>query len=466
MRVLIATHFFAADQVGGTEVLTLGLARQLQAAGHDVAVICADDWETAPDSQVRISDDMVQDIPVRRLHFNWMKAPDVFRYLYDNPAAEELTAAYIDEFQPDILHVTSCYSLSGSIVSAARSRGVPVVLTATDFWFVCGRNTLLRSDQTLCCGPVTAWDCTQCMLAGTKIFRLSSRLLPERVAKAGFGALGRRSFVTRRRGLRGMHGNWDERSATLRRFLNEVDLIVTASEYVHQRLIAFGAPAERIVTSAYGLDSSWAAGYSRKTSSPVVRFGFIGQAIPMKGVHILLRAVAAVDRSVDFTLKVYGNLDKDQEYGARLRAIAGEDPRIQFCGTFPNEDMGRILTSIDVLVVPSLWYDFPLVIPSAFATHTPVIATDLPGMNEMVEDGASGFLFERGNWRQLAAILRRLAMQPEMATCLAAGVPAVKSDRQMVAEYVEHYRSLLQGAGAVEALPVGAHAELLERAWE
>jgi glycosyltransferase involved in cell wall biosynthesis len=252
--------------------------------------------------------------------------------------------------------------------------------------------------------------------------------------------------------LRGLHGDWNERAANLRRFLNEVDLIVTASDHLRRRLIEFGAPAERVVSSAYGLDSSWAAGHTTKTPGPALRFGFVGQVIPMKGVHILLRAVAAVDRNIDFQLMVYGNLDKDQEYGARLRAIAGEDPRIQFCGTFPNEDMGRILTSIDMLVVPSLWYDFPLVIPSAFATRTPVIATDLPGMNEMVVDGSTGFLFERGDWRQLAALLQRLAASPETARALGAQIPDVKSDRQMAAEYARYYSSIIGSAGSPKEL--------------
>jgi hypothetical protein len=60
----------------------------------------------------------------------------------------------------------------------------------------------------------------------------------------------------------------------------------------------------------------------------------------------------------------------------------------------------------------------------------------------MVTDGISGFLFERGNWRQLAEQLE-VSTPPGLVTALAEGISDIKSEREMFIEYIEIYRPLL-----------------------
>ena len=80
----------------------------------------------------------------------------------------------------------------------------------------------------------------------------------------------------------------------------------------------------------------------------------------------------------DVELKIYGGLEDYPQYVAAARAAAG-DPRITFCGTFANQEIGRVFAGIDVLVVPSVWYEnTPLVISSAQQAGCPVIASDMP----------------------------------------------------------------------------------------
>ena len=71
-----------------------------------------------------------------------------------------------------------------------------------------------------------------------------------------------------------------------------------------------------------------------------------------------------------FQVVIYGNVDKVPEYGAQLRALAAELPNLTFGGTYAHEQSAAIFAGLDVLVVPSLWYDFPLIIYEAFATNT------------------------------------------------------------------------------------------------
>ncbi len=444
MRVLIVTHFFSENQIGGTETLTLSLAQSLQAKGHTVQVICAEDWDNAGSHKISTSEDVFQDIPIKRLHFEWRRAPDVFGYLYNNPEVETYFSAYLDEFQPDVVHITSCYSLSASVIQAAHKKQIPIVLTATDFWFICARNTLLQSDGTLCTGPESAWKCAQCMLSDAKVYRLPNQFLPEAIMEATFRAVGQIPMLTRQRGLRGMHGDWDGRFNFLRDALNKVDCIVTASSLVQGMLAQYGAPSERIIFSAYGFDTSWAEDYQDKAPSDRLRLGFIGQIIPMKGVDLLIDAVLSLDERLPVELKIYGNLEKAPEYGQLLLDKAAGDRRIVFAGTFPYDAIGRVLAEMDLLVVPSTWYDFPLVIPSAFATRTPVIATNLAGMNDLVQHEENGLLFERYDVAGLAAQIERLIETPSLRTVLREGIAPVKTADMMTDEYLSIYTTVLE----------------------
>ena len=446
MRILIATHFYPPNHVGGTEVLTRSLARSLSEAGHQVQIVCAEDWASAMDYRIVETDDLIDDVPVRRFRFNWTKAPDVFRYLYDNPEVADHFGQLIDSFKPDLVHVTSCYTLSASILDVARRRGLPIVLSATDFWFLCARNTLVRSDDSLCDGPESPWLCARCMASQAKVYRWPRRLFPEAMVKLFLNSISRLSWFSNQPGLRGFTGDWETRLRYMETARSLVDYTVTASDQLRDLFISYGMPSDRIVQLSYGLDTSWAEGQRTKTPSDRLRIGFIGQILPAKGPDLLLKAIAHLPRELPLEVKIYGDLSKSPHYGETLKQLAADDPRITFPGTFENDLMGRVLSEIDVLAVPSTWFDFPLVIPSAFATGTPVLTTNLPGMNELVTDERSGLLFDRHDWKGLAAAIQRLIDEPDLLSRLRAGVPRVKTVQEMTTEYLNIYTALLAGS--------------------
>jgi glycosyltransferase involved in cell wall biosynthesis len=445
MQVLLITHFFPPGHLGGTEILTLGLAKSLQAAGHSVQVVCCEDWATAPSYKIEHTDDIFQGVPVWRLHFNWTKAPDVFRYLYNNPEVEEHLVGFLGQIQPDVVHITSCYSLSASVISAAHRLAIPIVLTATDFWFLCARNTLLRGDDSLCSGPENPWKCARCLVENAKIYRWSRKILPEGTLATFLLALGRYPYLARRRGLRGMLGNWEERMSFLSQSLDKAGRIITASRFLKDLFVNYGVAPGKIDYSAYGLDTSWVKGHETKTPSAPLRIGFIGQILPFKGPDLLLRALTNLRPDLPIQVKIYGDLAKTPDYGKRLEELAAGDPRVSFLGTFANGRMGEVLSEIDVLAVPSTWYDFPLVIPSALATKTPVLATNLPGMNELIHHNRNGLLFERYDWLGMAKQIQRLFDEPSLLGELRSRIAPVKTLAQMADEYLAIYASSLNG---------------------
>lgn len=441
MKILFVTLFYPPAHFGGTETYTHGLAKGLQQRGHSVQVLCAENWGKGKSYWNGATDDLYEDVPVRRLHLNWTKAPDVNSYLFYNPLVEELVNEYLTEWKPEIVHVTSCQTLSASVIAAAKQAGLPVVVSLTDFWFMCPRVTLMRGNGDMCDGQVEAWECIRCLMQGSKMDRWSKALLPESVNPPILLELSRQSWLTQLPGLRGMALDINHRRRVLHDALELADRLLIASEAARNLFqgAGFSMPIEIV---PYGHDLGWLGAYSGKTRSDEIRFAFVGQLGLMKGPQLLIEAYRAMNSRRPTRLLMYGDLQKDPEFTQHLSALARDRGDIEFRGTYPHNESARIFSEIDVLVVPSLWYDYPLIINEAFATGTPVIASDLGGMRELVTHRRNGLLFQRGNIQDLTRQLESIANEEGMVTELQGGIPQVRRMGDAVAEMLAIYESM------------------------
>jgi glycosyltransferase involved in cell wall biosynthesis len=200
------------------------------------------------------------------------------------------------------------------------------------------------------------------------------------------------------------------RSEHIEKRINQVDKVLVATQFMAERLRSFGVEPKRICHVPFAIDTTLIKGVSEKGSRRELRVGFIGTLSHHKGAHVLIEAVRLLPPRVPLKVRIYGAQHQFPEYARTLRELAGNDPRVEFCGTFPNSEIGDVLFELDVLVVPSLWYEnSPLVLHSAQAAKVPVVATNVGGLSEMITDGENGFLFERGNARALSSIIQLLS---------------------------------------------------------
>ena len=96
-----------------------------------------------------------------------------------------------------------------------------------------------------------------------------------------------------------------------------------------------------------------------------------------------------------------------------------------------------------LLVVPSIWQEnAPLVIQEAFLAKTPVIASRIGGIPELVQDHRNGLLFEPGNPLDLYNKIRMIIDTPDYINKLKENIPAVKSIEEDSLELEKIYRSL------------------------
>jgi len=100
---------------------------------------------------------------------------------------------------------------------------------------------------------------------------------------------------------------------------------------------------------------------------------------------------------------------------------------------------------VDIVVMPSLWYEnSPNIILECFAHRTPVIASNLGGMAELVQHDENGLLFSPGNTQDLANQIQRLLDEPDVVRRLQAGIPPVKGLSQEIDELESIYADIIR----------------------
>jgi glycosyltransferase involved in cell wall biosynthesis len=365
MRVTYIVHQYLPDHVGGTELYTHGLARRALAHGHDVTVLTyretssnrTDDFVTTPRT--------LDGVPIRELSHNLGVAPIIALAEYDNPTTTEWISEQVRDLQPDVVHVTHAMKFGVGAVEAPRLLGVPVVVTLTDFWFLCPRHTLLTWDGRLCDGPADWRACAMCV---RDLHGVDARRAEDQAVQA--------------------------RAHRLRDALARADRVIALSPFMIRMLATNGFVVGGIAVIPHGLEPDTlrheGGGGDRGRAEPrrsgVTRFVFIGTLVTSKGAHVVIEALRRCG-TLDAELVVHGD---GPERETLLRHAAG-DSRITFAGSFPPEEFGRVVASADYVLAPALWYENePLVVKAALHLGVPVIVSDLGTLPDMV-DGSNGW---------------------------------------------------------------------------
>ena len=442
MRILFAAHQFFPEHYAGVETVTLSLAREFGARGHEPYVLAPK--RSIPGNDIEpgeVEDYEFAGVPVRRVGRPKEGLSRPYRLDYENEVMAQRTREYLLEVEPDIVHAEHFQGLSASVIPAIKALGVPLVYTATDFWTFCPVVDLRRHDGVMCRGPEIS-HCIRCIASrypGTRM-KQAIDLTPPAALKAA-GALSGTGLSKLFRPLRQV-GALQERPGYIREKMEQVDHIIVYTHLMRQLLLANGIGAGKIEVSHYGIDTSGIRREDRPFTPPL-RVGFVGTLAPHKGCDVLIRAFRDLPPGMDATLDIYGNLERFKPFVGELRDLAGDDGRIKFVGPFSREQVGDVLSGMDVLVVPSRWYENgPGVIFEAFAAGIPVVATDLGGMSEFVGHEENGLLFGLEDAHDLANQLRRLVEEPGLIERLRAGIGPVKTVQENVDELEALYVGL------------------------
>ena len=292
------------------------------------------------------------------------------RTVWNRQSYRELLALIRRE-KPVLMHCTNTFPLiSPAAYSAAKAEGVAVVQSLHNYRLMCPKATLVRDGQ-------VCEDCVGRLFAMPAIRHKCYR--ENRLATATLAGMTtfHRLFCT-------LHRN--------------VDRFIALTEFGRRKFLQAGFSAERFAVKPNFVSPE--LGMAEGTGGYAV---FVGRLSTEKGIDTLLTAWA--QNPALLPLKIVG----DGPMAEVVRAAAETDPRITWMGGRPAAETQQIIGDAALLVFPSVWYEgLPKTIIEAFSRGTPVVASQLGAMTELIDDDRTGLLFEAGNSFELAAMVLRL----------------------------------------------------------
>jgi glycosyltransferase involved in cell wall biosynthesis len=139
---------------------------------------------------------------------------------------------------------------------------------------------------------------------------------------------------------------------------------------------------------------------------PGISAVFVGQIVERKGLDVLLAALSSEVSYV--SLRVIGDGIMRQACERQVKTLGLED-RVEFEGVLPANVIPERIARADVLILPSRWDGWGIVVNEALAAGVPVIVSDRCGAADVVRQGVNGYVFQTGNVADLRARLQDLA---------------------------------------------------------
>ena len=453
MKVVFCTQRFIPPLVGGVDVYTDRLSRALRRLGHEVRLIALDWNAGVQDESIAVSYDEYDGIEVCRLKFALAQRPKhCFDYAYD-PEMGQVIKDVLQEQNPDLFIIMNFYTLTLASVEAAKSLGIPVVHIATDFLPICRRSTFIRWNGKSCQVGENVKSCAECFVSHRSMGRLAAsalRILPEETITG---------WANNHEGYKVFHPLWplkpylkqvaitDQRLKLLYPLRQKIDLILTPTQYTLKMYMENGFNKSQLHFIPFAVEADDPLSKLEYKPTSHVRFLFVGRFQPYKGAHLLVEAFNNLKSPKGATLTIYGTPDIDgySDYYDRLKAQIATNSRIRLAGQIAPTDLAMAFADTDYFVLPSTWHEnSPLILLDALQAKSPVIASDVGGITDVVKDGENGFLFPMGDVGALQQVMQRVIDCPELVLQLQSGasLPTIDDYAEILLQLCQQRRML------------------------
>lgn len=212
--------------------------------------------------------------------------------------------------------------------------------------------------------------------------------------------------------LRGTDAN-ALRSSWAQRFVLKACLllshkVVTVSDAIQNHLtILFPGYAEKLVTIPNGIDEKLLQISVKRDSTSACRILSVGNLVSNKGMGTIIDALSQLSDNAT-NLKIIGDGVAKSELESAMTSHGLQD-KVVFMGSVSHEAVIAEMAASNIFVLASFSEGRPNVILEAMAIGTPVIASNIEGVRELIRDGENGLLFEAGNSQHLAECIDQLA---------------------------------------------------------
>ncbi|MBD1847826.1 glycosyltransferase family 4 protein [Cyanobacteria bacterium FACHB-63] len=352
MRILAVHNYY--QQPGGEEQIFNTEATLLQSYGHEVV-------------RYTLSNDDIKGMNSLTLAKNT---------LWNSQVYQELRSLVRQE-RPDVAHFHNTFPLiSPAAYYALKEEGIPVVQTLHNYRLLCP-NALFFRDGKVCQDCLTQANPIPGIVHGC--YRESHSASAMVAATISFHAI---------------IGTW-------RRL---VDVFIVYSQFAMQKFIEGGLPKEKLVFKTNFLYPAPDPGNGKGG------YGlFVGRLSVEKGLGVMLDAWRQLGGKIP--LKILG----DGPMAGVVKNAMQEMPEIEWLGRRPLEEVYEVVGNAAFLVFPSEWFEtFGRVAIEAFARGTPVVASNIGAITELVDHERTGLLFRPSDSTDLATKINWLLAHPQI----------------------------------------------------
>jgi glycosyltransferase involved in cell wall biosynthesis len=361
---------------------------------------------------------------------------------------------YLEDKQPDIVHfheIAGSNGISIHHVVAAKSMGCKVLMTFHLANYSCKAATLMYKDKELCDGLIDVARCSECMItissspAVAKPVSMFANLLyafgidPTRYHSKIATALGYPFIIERLR-------------KQLFTLADTADKLVVLTHWYKRILTDNQIDENKVMLIKQGLPIPVKPTPDRvKSPNEVCRFIFVGRISSFKGVSQILDAIEKVNSS-KFQVDFYGS-DPHDDYATKCKQRMQEITNVRWMGKLEPGEVVNTMKQYDVLILASTFSEMsPLVIQEAFAAKIPVLASNVYGNLEQVQDGINGWLFKFKDSDSLAEMLKYLIEKPAIIDQAKNNICSTRMFDDVVNDYLKVYNELMKNTNQQTAL--------------
>jgi glycosyltransferase involved in cell wall biosynthesis len=303
-----------------------------------------------------------------------------------NPFVVSAVRRAVKHFDPDVVHVHNTFPLISPAVFHATGPRATRILTLHNYRLFCAAAIPLRQGKpcTLCLAERSIWPALRygCYRGS----RLATLPLAASI------------------GLHRSLGTWHR----------HVDGFIALTDFQRDRMVEAGLPSLKVFLKPHFYDKPpLPLPWSQRKGDVV----FVGRLSEEKGLRFLLDAWIAWGRGAP-RLELIGQGPEREQWETRVRET-GMESRVVFTGQLPFEQVQDRVAHARLLILPSICFEgFPMVIREAFALGVPVAASRLGSMQNLIESGYNGALFEPSDTGSLLRAVRELWGSPRQLAAM------------------------------------------------
>ncbi len=369
MKILMVNKFLHPN--GGSETYIFNLGKELIRQGHEVQYFGMEHEKRIVGNSLELYTDNM-DFHTGKLQ----KLLYPFKIIYSKEAYKKMLMV-LHDFQPDVVHLNNInFQLTPSIIYSVKKyrkiskQKVRIVATAHDYQWVCPNHMLMiPSSKQLCfaCEGGKYGNCTK------------NKCIHNSVIKSLLGTIEAKFY------------QWNG-------IYKEIDTIICPSEFLNQKLSTDPAFQGRTVTMHNFLTNDQSKDKESEFQLPDRYVVYFGRYAEEKGIDELLKVIRQLPE-IQFVFAGNGPLE----------AEVNKAENIMNLGFQTGNTLKKLISNAEFFVFPSKWYEnCPFAVMESQMHGTPVVASDLGGTKELVQDKVTGELYQGEDMTALKEMIERL----------------------------------------------------------